>query len=108
MLGIFIFGISLLVGYFKHSRNELEKKRVDRLWIKTIVFNAIFFFPAFYLHFQCWLTERCYTDWLNQSANELKTFGESSTEFLLLTVWWGIATFLPFTALFSIKNNDAR
>lgn len=108
MLGIFIFGIRLLVGYFRHSRKRLEKKKVDKLWVKTIIFNAIFFFPAFYLHINCWLTQSCSTDWLAQSGNELRNLGESSTEFLLLTVWWGIATFLPFTALFSIKNNDER
>ncbi|HEY0051230.1 MAG TPA: hypothetical protein VGB68_18185, partial [Pyrinomonadaceae bacterium] len=63
---------------------------------------------SFYLNLQCWLTEKCYADSLNQSYNELQILGKLSPVFVLLTFWWGIAIILSLIALFTNKQSDAR
>ena len=103
---IFVYGVRLMNGYFKHSRGKLDKNEVDRLWISTIVFNAIYFFPSLYLNLQCWLTEKCFLDSFSNSNNELKAISEFSIIFILLTMWWAFATIAPFTALLSTETND--
>jgi hypothetical protein len=108
LFALLIFGFTLMIGYFRHSRGKLNSGEVDKLWIKTLCYNAIFFFPSFYLNLQCWLTEKCYADSLNQSYNELQILGKLSPVFVLLTFWWGIAIILSLIALFTNKQSDAR
>lgn len=105
VFAIFAFGIRLMMGYSKHSRGRLNKNKVDKLWISTICFNAIFFFPSLYLNLQCWLTENYCLESFSNSNNELKILSEFSTVFILLTVWWAIATIIPFSAMISTKTN---
>lgn len=106
VLGIYIFGVRLMFGYFKHSRGKLDKNKTDRLWISTIVFNGIFFFPSLYLNLQCQLSEKCFLDSFRDNYNELTILSECSTAFILLTFWWGMAVILPITALLSVERND--
>lgn len=106
VFAIFAFGVRLMIGYSRHSRGELNKNKVDKLWISTICFNAIFFFPSLYLNLQCWLTEKYCLESFSNSHNELKILSEFSIIFILLTVWWGIATILPFTAMLSTETGE--
>ncbi|HEX9959920.1 MAG TPA: hypothetical protein VGB00_03250 [Pyrinomonadaceae bacterium] len=108
LFALLIFGFILMIGYFRHSRGKLNSREVDKLWIKTLCYNAIFFFPSFYLNLQCWLTEKCYADSLNQSYNELQILGKLSPVFVLLTFWWGIAVILSLIALFTNKQSAAQ
>ena len=41
-------GITLLVGYFKHSRNTLDPKYVSALWLTSAVFNFLLLLPALF------------------------------------------------------------
>lgn len=43
---IFLAGVILLVGYFKHSRDELSLNLVPVLWIGTAIYNALLMVPA--------------------------------------------------------------
>ena len=108
VIGIIFFGIRLMVGYYRHSRGKLDKKKVDRLWVKTICFNATFFFPSFYLNLQCSLTEECFVESFHKSNYGLHILSEFPLLLILLTVWWGLAIILSFTAVFSIKDDEAQ
>jgi hypothetical protein len=46
--GFFIFGVVLLVGYFKHSRGRLNESSVSVLWIGTAVYNGVLLLPCLY------------------------------------------------------------
>jgi hypothetical protein len=102
-LGLFAFTVRLFQGYVRHASGGLEQKAADRLWIKTIVWNGIFFFPSAYLNLRALLAEESYLDcrpfgdcgWL------LKTLNEYSPVSIILTIWWSFATFAPFLALAS-------
>lgn len=106
VFAVFAFGVRLMVGCSRHSRGELDKNRVDKLWISTICFNALFFFPSFYLNLQCWLTEDYCLESFSNSNNELKILSEFSTVFVVLTVWWAIAIVTSFAALLSTEVNE--
>jgi hypothetical protein len=108
LVAVIIFGILLMIGYFRHSRGRLKKEKIDRLWIKTIVFNVMLFFPLLYVNLQCWFTEKClfqcYTSYgCNNEFNILNGF---SFVFPLLNIWLFLAINLSFNALNSIKNKD--
>ena len=107
VFAIFAFGVRLMVGCSRHSRGKLNKNKVDKLWISTICFNALFFFPSFYFNLQCWLTENYCLGSFSNSNNELKILSEFSKVFVLLTVWWAIAIVTSFTAMLSteVKEN---
>ena len=51
ILAVFTIGVSLLIGYFKHSRGTLSKEKTRNLWIGTIIFNGIFLLPSLYFLF---------------------------------------------------------
>lgn len=104
---IIIFGIRLMFGYYRHSRGKLDRKKVDRLWVKTICFNAIFFFPSFYLHLQCLITEECSAQMLSRLSYIMNASSAFSLVFLILTCWWGIAIILPFVAVFSTEDEKS-
>jgi hypothetical protein len=107
-ISFYIFDIRLVGGYIRHFRGNLDQKAVDRLWIKTIIWNGIFFFPSAFLNLRCWLAEECYLgcrpygdcNWL------LQMLSDYSPVFICLTIWWGIATFVPFLALASIEVDE--
>jgi uncharacterized membrane protein HdeD (DUF308 family) len=51
--GLLIFaaiftGITLMVGYFKHSRGTLDSKHFSALWITTAIYNFVFLLPVLY------------------------------------------------------------
>ena len=92
------FGLHLMIGYFKHYKGYLTAKEVDRLWIKTIIYNSILFFPAFYINLQCNFTER-YMGGIYD-----RMFYDYTKLPLLLNFWWFIAIISAFSALASIKT----
>jgi hypothetical protein len=106
LIAILIFGIRLMIGYFRHSRGRLEKEKIDRLWIKTIVFNTMLFFPLLYLNLQCWFTEKCFIQCYTSYGcnNELNILSDFSFIFPLLNIWLLLAINLAFNALASIRN----
>lgn len=103
LIAFIFFGIHLMLEYFKHYKNYLTKKEVDRLWAKTIIYNSILFFPSFYIHLQCWVTGNCLLK--GNYNNELRLLSEYSYFFPLLTLWWFLAIFLAFSALASIEES---
>ncbi len=48
---VFTIGMTLLVGYFKHSRGRLSDKSTVAMWVGTIVFNGLFLLPSLYFSF---------------------------------------------------------
>ena len=106
VLAAFIFsGVRLLTGYFRHYKGDLTAPEIDRLWFKTIAYNAVFFFPSLYFKLRCRLTGICGAEddlGLSQLLNDY------STVFSALVLWWGLAIFLAFSALFSIDEAAAN
>jgi hypothetical protein len=100
LFGVTGFGLHLMYGYFKHFKNYLTPEKTDRLWIKTIIYNAVFFLPAFYVRLQCWFTENCPLE--NRFTNELSLLTDYPFILSALTLWWFLAIFLSFSALASI------
>jgi hypothetical protein len=98
------FGVRLMFDYFRHYKGGLTRKEVDRLWIKTIIYNAILFFPSLYINLQCWLTENCLLEC--HCNNSLQKLSEYLTQYSFLTFWWFLAIILSFTALASIKESE--
>lgn len=43
-----IIGIVLLVGYFKHSRGNLDEKYFSALWLTTAGYNLVLLLPVLY------------------------------------------------------------
>jgi hypothetical protein len=107
-IGFYIFDIRLVRGYIRHFRGKLDQKAIDRLWIKTIIGNGIFFFPSAFLNLRCWPAEECYLGCRPYGSCHglLETLSEYSPVFILLTIWWGIATFVPFLALASSEMDE--
>jgi hypothetical protein len=108
-LGVYAFTVRLFLGYLRHAGGGLDRQSADRLWIKTIVWNAIFFFPSAYLNLCALLANESYLDcrpyddgcsWL------LNTLNEYSSIFIILTIWWGFATFAPFLAMASAEDTE--
>ncbi len=108
VIGIIIFNIQLLLGYYRHSRSKLNKKKVDKLWIKTICFNAIFFFPSFYHHLQCLVTEECFVQPFSRLNYILNISNVFPIVFLILTCWWAMAIILSFIAALSIEDDKTQ
>jgi hypothetical protein len=104
MIAFLYFGIDLLLGYFKHYKDQLARKQVDGLWAKTIIYNSFFFFPAFYIKLQCWFTEKCV---LAGHDNELRLLSEYPAISSFFTLWWFLAIFLAFSALASTAESAA-
>lgn len=106
-VGAYIFDTRLVIGYFRHFQGKLEQKAVDRLWIKTIAWNGVFFFPSAYLNLKCLVTE-CYLECqpYDNCGALLQGLSGNSAVFIILTIWWGIATFVPFLALVSIEDEE--
>lgn len=48
MYAVLTVGITLLVGYFKHSRGRLDEKCFSALWLTSAVFNFLLFLPWLY------------------------------------------------------------
>lgn len=107
-IGFYIFDIRLVRGYIRHFRGNLDQKAVDRLWIKTIIWNRIFFFPSAFLNLRCWLAEECYLGCrpYGDCNRVLQTLSDYSPVFIFLTIWLGIATFVPFLALASAEVDE--
>jgi hypothetical protein len=102
-----IFNATLSINYLRHFRGTLDKHTIDRLWTITILYNAIFFFPAVYLALQCVIGQQCFAEcrpfgdcnWL------FETLSGYSNIFFTMTLWWGVGTFLPFAALLAVDED---
>ena len=96
-----VFDVRLSIAFFRHTRGTLKVEKIDRLWITTTVYSAIFFFPSAYLNLRCVFGEECYVncDPYNSCNWFLTGINENANVFIALTIWWTIGTFLPFGAL---------
>ena len=105
---LYAFDIRLFAGYIRHFQGKLDEKAVDRLWIKTIIWNGIFFSPSAFLNLRCWLAEECYLGCrpYDNCHWVLQMLSDYSPIFIFLTIWWGIATFVPFLALASVEVDE--
>jgi hypothetical protein len=103
--GFWGFGLSLLVGYYKHFCQRLNQRKTDWLWIKTICLNSLLFFPMFYLHLKCWVSEECSEDRFSSFSRELSMFYNPPTTFIMITCW-AIAIMLSFAALISTNGEE--
>ena len=92
---VFIIGVTMLIGYFKHSSGNLDAEKVTILWVSTAIYNGIF--GTFYLIF-----------FASAVFDNSNSRGDRSIFFVILLagLWCVAATVLPITALFSIKRND--
>lgn len=81
---IFGTGLTLFIGYIKHSRGTLDKSKVMPLWIATFLFNFLpLFLPA-----------------MKYYNGEISKH-ESLSLFAVLSIsWWIIACCLSLTALY--------
>ena len=81
---IFIIGLTLFIGYIKHSRRNLDESKVVVLWIATFLFN---FLPLLFAASQFY-----------SKGNEISTnLGIYS---VTLIFWWIIACCLSLTAFY--------
>jgi hypothetical protein len=103
---VFLLGTILLVGYFLHSHNKLNKALVILMWIGTSVFNLPFFAIVIY-SMRINLTEI----FVNQS--EISSMLDFSSIYsiaftlikLIVCAYYIAAFILPITAIISnIKN----
>lgn len=106
-IGAYIFDVRLVRGYIRHFQGTLEQEAVDRLWIKTITWNGIFFFPSAYLNLRCLVAE-CYLGCqpYDNCGVLLQSLNGYSMVFIVLTIWWGIATFVPLLAMASTEDEE--
>lgn len=98
ILGVSAVGMTLLVGYFKHSRGRLAESKVKALWIGTIAYNALFLLPMTYIVLSMAISEG-----IGLSRN----FSEPS--FLLgaaIFVWWIVSIAGSGIALKSDSGNQ--
>jgi hypothetical protein len=86
------FGIALLIGYFKHSRDRLPVEQINRMWYGTIAYNFIPLLFSFYYFYQK-ATAETQPYHYRQDDNGLIFM-------TLLTVWWTIAIFASISALY--------
>lgn len=91
---IYVGGVVLLVGYFKHSRGKLSAGGVRALWIGTILFNGLFLAPSLYFIF------RSGTE--TNSQNNLNEIIFSPYGWLL--IWWTLAVGGAIIALGDYKE----
>jgi hypothetical protein len=94
---IFLSGVLLLVGYFKHSRDRLNEKYVPALWIGTFFYNLIFLLLLFSLFVVIMLAKQSVT-------------GEITIQILtaltLCAFWWLAAIALSALALRNFKSTQ--
>jgi hypothetical protein len=48
MYTVLIVGLTLLIGYFKHSRSTLDPQYISALWMTSAVFNFLLLLPSLY------------------------------------------------------------
>lgn len=81
---VFGIGLTLFVGYIKHSRGNLSKGKISPLWFATFLFN---FIPLLFSA-------------IKYFNNESVTIGNAVFVYGLLIFWWVIACCLSFTAFY--------
>ena len=67
---VFVVGVILLVGYYKHSRGRLDESYFSALWIGTAIYNLIFLLPCLY-YASTLLQSRVDGNWLNSNGDFL-------------------------------------
>jgi hypothetical protein len=93
-------GISLLVGYFKHSRDRLPVEKINRMWYGTIVYNLIPLLFSFYYFYQKSIPE---THPYNYERDD-----NGFIFMVLLAFWWTIAVFASASALYKNYRDDEK
>lgn len=93
---IFLFAVTLLVGYFRHSRGRLSAGMTTVMWIATSVYTLMFLLLRIYFFLTFW----------SFSFQTLKTvffdfFSLSGIFTLLLTILNILLIILPITAIVS-------
>jgi hypothetical protein len=91
-----IWGIWLLVYYFKHSRGKLAEERIKNMWISTLVFNVLLSFGSIYSFSGLFISLRF------QSADEMVMLLLS----FFLAIWHITSITLAIKALNSLKRTD--
>ncbi len=81
---LFGIGLSLFVGYAKHSRGNLNESRILPLWIATFLFNFLPLLIPAYQHY-------------SNTDERFESVGLFSG---LLIFWWIIACCLSLTAIY--------
>lgn len=81
---IFGIGLTLFIGYIRHSRGNLSKGKILPLWFATFSFN---FIPLLYAA-------------IKYFKNEPVTLGGAVFVYGLLIFWWIIACTLSLTAIY--------
>lgn len=77
IVAAFVIGVTLLVGYFKHSRGTLSAGGTRALWIGTIFYNGIFLTPSLYFLF------------VGTTENDINEI--IASPFGWLMIWWTTA-----------------
>ncbi len=92
----FGFGIYLLALYIGHYNGKLDKNRINRMWIKSAIFNGI-----------CSVISIFGFGHLIQNSFSSKS-NDDFIIFLPLLIWWVVATFLAITANFSLEKTEIK
>lgn len=96
---IFGLGLTLLIGYFKHSRGTLSEEKTIPLWVGTFFYNALPLLPIFY---QILTNLDAYQNFNFQGRLPLFSFF-----CILLVLWWAAAVLLSIGAIFSeLRENQ--
>lgn len=90
IIAAFTIGVTLLVGYFKHSRGTLSAGGTRALWIGTIFFNGLFLAPSLYFLFN------------GTTENDINEIISSPLGWLM--IWWTTAISGAIIALGDSKD----
>lgn len=100
ILAISAIGMTLLIGYFKHSRGRLAESKVKALWIGTIAYNGLFLLPTIYVVLSMAISE---------GTRFYRNFSEPfSLAGIAIFVWWIVSIAGSSIALKSDLNQKYR
>ncbi len=105
LLGIaaYMFGVLLFVGYRKHSKGNLEERKIIPLWLGTLVFNISLILPLIYLVFQEFPLTKIW-----QTEVKIRSFGIVGAVFTGILIWQSAAIWLSIQALIYEARNDQK
>ena len=83
---VFGLGITLFVGYVKHSRGNMVESKIIPLWMGTFLYNVL---PLMYVCFKFFADYR-----------EKIVLGDLGEFTMFLILWWIMACCLSLTAIY--------
>jgi len=89
---IFSIGVTLLIGYFKHSRGNLSEAKTILLWIATFIYNLIPLLLLFASH--------------SIEKESFQSFSISSCLSNFAVAWLTISVLLSGNAFFVVAYKD--